>query len=104
MRTGNPTLNDKTFENFGVFRRDMAAEQAPIATMTIQGTAQKTLFLLVLAMGAACFTWSRTFAAVEANPAAAMPWAVWDGVGAVVTVRTEGRAPWLRRRGRRRVA
>jgi uncharacterized YccA/Bax inhibitor family protein len=75
MRTGNPTLNDKTFENFGVYRRDDVGEQVSAATMTIQGTAQKTLFLLALAMGAACFTWSRTFAAVEADPAAAMPWA-----------------------------
>jgi len=26
-------------------------------------------------MGATCFTWSKTFSGVEANPAAAMPWA-----------------------------
>ncbi|MFM7291264.1 MAG: Bax inhibitor-1/YccA family protein [Planctomycetia bacterium] len=76
MRTGNPTLNDKTFENFGVYRRDMTAEQSPVATMTINGTAQKTMFLLLLAMGAACFTWSKTFTGLEANPAAAMPWAI----------------------------
>ena len=75
MRTGNPVLNDKTFENFGVYRRDAVAEQSASTTMTINGTAQKTLFLLALAFGAACFTWSKTFAAVEANPAAAMPWA-----------------------------
>lgn len=80
MRTGNPTLNDETFENFGVYRRDLAAEQAPSATMTINGTAQKTLFLLVLALGSACFTWSRTFAAAEANPGAAMPWALGGGL------------------------
>jgi len=73
MRTGNPTLNDKTFENFGVYRRDLAGEQSPTDAMTINGTAQKTLFLLLLAMGAACFTWSKTFSAVEADPAAAMP-------------------------------
>ena len=53
MRTGNPALNDKTFENFGVYRRDLAAEQAPAGVMTIDGTARKTLFLLLLAMGAA---------------------------------------------------
>jgi uncharacterized YccA/Bax inhibitor family protein len=75
MRTGNPTLNDETFENFGAYRRDYAREQSPADVMTINGTAQKTLFLLVLALGAACFTWSKTFSAVEANPAAAMPWA-----------------------------
>lgn len=76
MRTGNPVLNDKTFENFGVYRRDAVAEQSAPTTMTINGTAQKTLFLLALAFGSACFTWSKTFAAVEANPAAAMPWAI----------------------------
>ena len=76
MRTGNPALNDKTFENFGVYRRDLAGEQSHVGTMTINGTAQKTMFLLLLAMGTACFTWSKTFSAVEANPAAAMPWAI----------------------------
>ena len=80
MRTGNPTLNDKTFENFGVYRRDIAGEQSSAGTMTIQGTAQKTLFLLLLAMGTACFTWSKTFSAVEANPGAAMPWAIGGAI------------------------
>ena len=28
MRTGNPTLNDKTFENFGVYRHDLASERS----------------------------------------------------------------------------
>jgi nucleotide-binding universal stress UspA family protein len=53
MRTGNPALNDTTFENFGVYRRDLAAEQAPAGTMTISGTAHKTMFLLLLALGSA---------------------------------------------------
>jgi uncharacterized YccA/Bax inhibitor family protein len=43
--------------------------------MTINGTAQKTLVLLLLAMSTACFTWSRTFSGLEADPAAGMPWA-----------------------------
>jgi len=76
MRTGNPVLNDKTFENFGVYRRDAVAEQSAPTTMTINGTAQKTLFLLLLAFGSACFTWSKTVSAVGANPGAAMPWAL----------------------------
>lgn len=49
MRTGNPALNDKTFENVGVYRRDAAAELAPATGMTINGTANKTLLLLLLA-------------------------------------------------------
>ena len=84
MRTGNPALNDKTFENFGVYRRDLTAEHAPTGAMTIQGTAQKTMFLLLLAMGTACFTWSKTFSAVEANPAAAMPWALGGAIVGLV--------------------
>jgi len=85
MRTGNPALNDKTFENFGVFRRDAAAEQAPSGVMTINGTAQKTMFLLLLASGTACFTWSKTFAAVEANSAAALPWAFGGAIVGLIT-------------------
>ena len=76
VRSGNPVLNEKTFENFGVTKRDLAAEMSPSTTMTINGTAQKTAFLLLLCLGTACFTWSKTFSSVEANPAAAMPWAI----------------------------
>jgi len=88
MRTGNPALNDKTFENFGVFRRDMAAEQSQAGTMSIQGTAQKTMFLLLLAMGTACYTWSKTFAGLEANPGAAMPWAFGGAIVGLITAFT----------------
>ncbi len=85
IRTGNPTLNDKTFENFGVYRRDLTAEQSPADVMTINGTAQKTMFLLILAMGTACFTWSKTFSGLEANPAAAMPWAFGGAIVGLMT-------------------
>ena len=85
MRTGNPALNATTFENFGVYRRDLAGEQAPAGTMTINGTAHKTMFLLLLAIGSACFTWSRTFAGLEANPAAALPWALGGAVVGLIT-------------------
>ena len=85
MRTGNPALNDKTFENFGVYGRDLTAEQSPAGTMTINGTAQKTMFLLLLAMGSACFTWSKTFTGLEANPAAAMPWAFGGAMVGLIT-------------------
>ena len=70
MRSGNPTLNDKTFENFGAYSRDLSREQNRSTTMTISGTVHKTAFLLLLAMGSACFTWSRTFGT---DPATAMP-------------------------------
>jgi uncharacterized YccA/Bax inhibitor family protein len=85
LRTGNPTLNDKTFEDFGVYRRDHASEQSPADVMTINGTANKTMFLLALAMGTACFTWSKTFSGLESNPAAAMPWAMGGAVVGLIT-------------------
>ena len=76
MRTGNPVLNSRTFENFGLQPRDLAAESVPATTMTVTGTANRTMFLLALAFCSACFTWSRTFNAVtaEASSGAAMPW------------------------------
>jgi len=85
MRTGNPALNDKTFENFGVYRRELTADQAPADVMTINGTAQKTLVLLLLAMSTACFTWSRTFAGIEADAAAGMPWAFGGLIVGLIT-------------------
>jgi uncharacterized YccA/Bax inhibitor family protein len=85
MRTGNPALNDKTFENFGVYRRSTPGELASSVAMTINGTATKTLFLLLLAMGTAAFTWSKTFAALESDPAAAMPWAFGGAVVGIIT-------------------
>ena len=85
MRTGNPALNATTFENFGVYRRDLAGEQAPAGAMTISGTAHKTMFLLLLAIGSACFTWSRTFSGLEANPGAALPWALGGAVVGLIT-------------------
>jgi uncharacterized YccA/Bax inhibitor family protein len=85
MRTGNPTLNDKTFENFGVYRQGQTIDRPAADSMTINGTAQKTMFLLLLAMGTACFTWSKTFSAVEANSAAAMPWAFGGAIVGLIT-------------------
>ena len=83
MRTGNPALNDTTFENFGVYRR-AAAEFAPSTSMTINGTANKTLFLLLLAAGTACFTWSRVMAGGDAV-ATAGGWAVGGAIVGLVT-------------------
>jgi len=87
MRTGNPTLNASTFEDFGVYRQDTSA--APADAMTINGTAQKTFFLLVLALGSACFTWSRAFRLVEADPSAAIgsvaPWVFGGAIVGLVT-------------------
>jgi uncharacterized YccA/Bax inhibitor family protein len=75
MRTGNPALNANTFESFGAYRPDAAA--VPSGAMTILGTVHKTLFLLALAIGAACFTWSRATLMAEAAPGAAVGSGAW---------------------------
>ena len=81
MRSANPTLSGKSFEGYG---QVMAAGEA----MTIQGTVNKTAFLLILAIGTAAWTWSKFFTA--GNPAAVMPY-FWGGaiggfVMALVTI------------------
>ncbi|MCX7402173.1 MAG: Bax inhibitor-1/YccA family protein [Planctomycetia bacterium] len=85
MRTANPALNDKTFESFGAYSRNLSTEQSPTSTMTINGTVHKTMFLLLLAMGTACFTWTKTFSIAEADPSAAISSALpWAFGGAIV--------------------
>ena len=49
LRSGNPTLNAKTFSGF-----DLTTEQS----MTISGTVYKTAFSLLLLMTASLFTWN----------------------------------------------
>ena len=58
MRTSNPALNAKTFERFGP---GVAAGSEP---MTIEGTVNRTAFLLLLLVATATWTWSQTAAGV----------------------------------------
>ena len=51
MRTANPTLNESTFARFDSY----AAERSDV--MTLQGTATKTMMLLVLLCASAGFVW-----------------------------------------------
>ena len=87
MRSGNPVLNANTFENFGLSQSDAGATSANV--MTINGTVQKTFFLLVLALGSAYFTWSQAFRLVEADPDAAIgsvaPWVVGGAIVGLIT-------------------
>ncbi|MFH1435747.1 MAG: Bax inhibitor-1/YccA family protein [Pseudomonadota bacterium] len=53
MRTANPALNKKTFEQF--------APYADRKAMTLQGTVNRTAILLVLAVGAALWPWTLFF-------------------------------------------
>lgn len=50
MRTANPALNDKTFQNIGTY--------SGTESMTLQGTINKTAFLLLLVIASAAYTWS----------------------------------------------
>ena len=59
MRTANPALNEKTFGRFDVY--------AAPTTMTVKGTATKTVMLLLLLVLAAGFTWSQVQAAALAG-------------------------------------
>jgi uncharacterized YccA/Bax inhibitor family protein len=56
MRTSNPALNAKTFERFG----QVAAGEG----MTIEGTANRAGFLLLVLIATATWTWMQTFAGV----------------------------------------
>lgn len=53
MRTANPALNKKTFTNF--------AYTAETEKMTIQGTVNKTLVMLLLLIVSAGYTWRHFF-------------------------------------------
>jgi uncharacterized YccA/Bax inhibitor family protein len=75
MRSGNPALNEKTFQAF----YNEAASGAH--AMTIQGTAWKTLILLGLCTGMACFTWSRV---VNHDLATAGPLVMVGAIGGLI--------------------
>ena len=55
MRTGNPAFSNALFNDF-------AQERDTSVTMTVEGTAFKSLALVVILMGAAAFTWSQASA------------------------------------------
>lgn len=78
MRSGNPVLNDDAFRGYTM---DDAA--AASTTMTIQGTALKTLILLGLCVGTASFTWSMVF--TQQNVGAAMPWMIGGAVVGLIS-------------------
>lgn len=82
MRTSNPALSSKVF-----------ADLAPTAdTMTVQGTVNKTLILLLLVCVSAAWTWNRYFSAAEPSQAMAdvSLWMIGGAIGgfimAIVTI------------------
>ena len=82
FRTSNPVLNEKAF-------RDVVATGE---AMTLQGTVNKTGFLLLCAVVTAAWTWGK---AHSDAPEAAMPW-IFGGMigGFVVALITTFKAQW----------
>jgi uncharacterized YccA/Bax inhibitor family protein len=75
MRTSNPALNPKAF-----------AGLAPTSeTMTIQGTVNKTLLLLLLVCVSAAWVWSKYFGAAEPSQAADVSlWMLGGAIGGFI--------------------
>jgi uncharacterized YccA/Bax inhibitor family protein len=86
MRTANPALNAKTFT-------DVPRIADPSRVMTIQGTVNKTLLMLVLLLIPAVWVWNKFFA--SGNPQAIMPW-LYGGVfgGLIVAFVTIFKKQW----------
>ncbi len=79
MRSGNPTFTDAVLDDF------RSQGRVTQATMTVQGTATKTLILLGLCVGTACFTWSMVWSAVAANNMAqVLPWMFGGVIGGLI--------------------
>ena len=92
MRSGNPALKESTFLDLG----SGTLVQGDTGAMTLNGTVNKTAFLLVLTLAGALFTWSQFSAAMAAgNPGAVMPY-VWGGAigGFIVALVTVFKKQW----------
>jgi uncharacterized YccA/Bax inhibitor family protein len=74
MRTSNPALNDKTFEQIGPVGYSEA--------MTVQGTVNKTGMMLLLLIASAAYTWSLF---IEGNNESLMMWMLVGVVGGLIT-------------------
>ncbi len=84
MRSGNPALNQNTFLDVG---SGQVVSRADGEVMTLNGTVNKTGFMLLLLVAMAAYTWSLY---TPENPGAVMPWLLVGGIGglivAIVTV------------------
>ncbi|MEK6566840.1 MAG: Bax inhibitor-1/YccA family protein [Bacteroidota bacterium] len=88
MRTANPALNAKTFEN-------LPAVAGVEEMMTLQGTVNKSALLLGIVVAAAAYTWNLFFS--SADQAAVLPYVLGGALGgfvvALVTVFKKTWAP-----------
>lgn len=89
IRSGNPALKESTFLDLGSGTVVRHADGA----MTLNGTINKTAFLLVLTLAGALYTWSMFFAS---NGTANMMPYVWGGAigGLVVAMVTIFKKTW----------
>jgi uncharacterized YccA/Bax inhibitor family protein len=86
MRTGNPALSDSTFTAVG---RAAPAE----AAMTIQGTANKAMLLLLCVLVTASWTWSLYYRSL--NPQVVTPWVALGAIaGLIVALVTVFKQTW----------
>lgn len=89
-RSGNPSLNAETFSNsvdatFG--------SHAPTATMTLEGTVNKTGILLTLVVISALYTWSKFF--LTGDPNSVMPLAMGGAIiGFILALVTIFKKQW----------
>lgn len=84
FKSSNPAFSDKIFSKAGAFTTD--------ETMTVQGTANKALLMLVLVILGAAFTWRAFFESIPVDPTqnAALPtsvliWMAVGGIGGFIT-------------------
>lgn len=75
MRSGNPALNDSTFSEF------LGTASSRSNTMTITGTANKTLILVGLAFATSLYTYTT---AINGQFDQAIPWAVGGAIVALI--------------------
>ncbi|HUI44573.1 MAG TPA: Bax inhibitor-1/YccA family protein [Nitrospirota bacterium] len=75
MRTSNPALNNATFT--AIARTALTTE-----SMTIQGTVNKSLVLLVLLCLSAIWTWRAYL--IGHDPRAVIPWLLIGGIGGLI--------------------
>src|SRR5438876_11590437 len=74
MRTSNPALNEKAFKGQVAFGE----------VMTLQGTVNKTGFLLLCVVATAAWTWGLSH---SPTPAAAVPWMMGGVFGGFMVAR-----------------
>ena len=90
MRSGNPALNQNTF--LDVASGQLVSGGAASDTMSLNGTVNKTGFMLLLLVATAAFAWS--FYSPE-NPRAVLPFLLVGGIGGfVVALATVFKKTW----------